>query len=201
LNPEFEAVLVAIIDLADRASLVKAVQQAQFLMECSRLSRPANQQGTISNSLLMEAPAAMQLPTWRRLLAIQLSGYNGCRVIRGQSPRNSLWIVGRDITIKSVRRVYLPLTVKLEELAQIAQPTQQEIPQPAKRQWFRKWKSQWRISLVHDLDYAMEAGVKEAQESMGLYPDASLRWEQKTVLRWMKQYLQLMPLRRNVSKN
>lgn len=202
MSPEFEAVLAAMLDLGDRESLIKAAKQAQFLLEQDRLQRPVGQQGAIGSFLLREAPAAKHLAVWLRMLAIQFAGYNGCRVIRGQSPKNSLWIVGRDVVVKPVRRAYLTMTVKLEELAQQAQPPPNEVPPQdnSKRQWARKQKNSWRMALMRELDSALEEGAKEAQEALGLYPDTSLKWEQKTVLRWMKQYLQLMPLRRNVSK-
>jgi hypothetical protein len=111
---EFEAVLAAVLDLTDRASLVLASQQAQYWMERDRLARSAEQQGMIGSFLLLESPAEQLLTTWRRMLAIQMAGYSGCRVLKGQKPRASLWIVGREVTVRLVRRAYLPLTVKVE---------------------------------------------------------------------------------------
>lgn len=201
LPPEFDAVLAALLDVTDRDSLVLAVKQAQYLMERDRLARKAAQQGMIGSFLLLESLTETMMTTWRTRLAVPLAGYSGCRVLNGQSPRNSLWIVGREVSVRLVRRVYLPLIVKVEELAQGLRPDPKDIPATGRNHWYKTLRHNWRMNLIRDLDDAMIAGVKSAQESMDLYPDASLKWEQKTVRRWMQQYLKLMPLRKRVPKN
>jgi hypothetical protein len=200
MSLEFDAIIAAVLDVEDRGSLANAVQRAQQWMENDRLIRPQEQQGPIGSFLLSEDPAETQLASWRRRLSIQMAGYSGCRMLRGQNPTNSLWIVGREVSIRMVKRLFLSVTVKIDELAKKIQPELDPVSSKPLRSQLKTWNNDLRLSLIHEMDAAMQAGMDEAQRLLNVYPDTSLKWEQRATLRWMKQYLQLMPLRKSIAR-
>jgi hypothetical protein len=99
-----------------------------------------------------------------------------------------------------VKRLFLSVTVQIDELAKKIQPELDPVSSKPLRSQLKTWNNDLRLSLIHEMDAAMQAGMDEAQRLLNVYPDTSLKWEQRATLRWMKQYLQLMPLRKSIAR-
>lgn len=182
--------------------LIQAVQQLQRQLEHWRLWQPAEQRGPLGAHLLAEAPQNRYLLTWRKKLAVALAGYNGCMVLQGESPRNSLWVVGREDSVQWVRKIYFRLTLLVDELSKYYKPDPQEFPpELCWPNWVRSQHLRWRGKMVHALSTAMELGVQAEQQELGLEADDSLVKELKLAKRWAKQHLVRTPTRKVKKKS